>query len=310
MAASAEDDPYLKSTHGVLMEKKDWPLDVVLSDGIGESLNLAKKLGIPLYSDESVVRQWATDDHGVPSFSTLGLVDRLVKEGRWTIDQHTELIVQLIKRNYRWVPFDVTHLNSRLRHVIDRPEDEGISLTSEHLRSDEELKTLMLWFGDTQVTEEIRLSRALNWWLSILESGFFEKSILVTCMEYPVHCYIMASTEPVERGKIRKFEREEKAAKLLAIFLWKAYITVERRTEEVWFSIKDCAERLFVDSADNQHDVLFRFMPKWLLKAANADRSIDGDKKTGYLYDLTSRLPDSDKEPFETGVVKAIAKFG
>ena len=309
LKGSSGDALYVKGTGGILLARDDWPLDIVLSEGVGESLILAKRLGIPMYSDESAVRQWATDDHGIKSFSTLGLVSSLVKEGHWTLDQETTLIVELMKRNYRWVPFVSKHLNSRLRHLIQVAKLEGGSVTSASLRSDEILGTLLLWFGETRVTEQERLLKALNWWLSILESDFFERSILVASMEYPVHCYITASAGSVLLGKISKSERKEKAASLLASFLWKAYAAVEWRTEEVWFSIRDSVEHLFVNSADGQNDVLFRFMPKWLLRAADADRSIDGDKKTGYLYDLTSRLPDRDKQTFENSVVKEIPKL-
>ncbi len=306
---SAAINPYVEGPAGIQLDRKDWPLDIVLSEGVGESLILAKRLGIPLYCDESAVRQWATEDHGIESFSTLALVNSLVKEGHWNVDQETKLIVELMKRNYRWIPFDSKHLNSRLRHLISVTKAGRIPLTSISLRSDEVLGALMLWFGDTKVTEEGRLLKALDWWLSILESDFFERSLLVACMEYPVHCHITASTGSVLLGRISKFEMEEKASSLLASFLWKAYTTVERRTEEVWFSIKGCVEHVFVDDPNRRHSVLFAFIPKWLLRAADTDRSLDGDKKTGYLYDLTSRLPDGDRQAFENSVVKEIPKL-
>ena len=58
---------YHSTSAGIMTPTKTIPLNVMLPDGAGESLMLAEKLQIPLYSDESCIRMWARDNHRVPS---------------------------------------------------------------------------------------------------------------------------------------------------------------------------------------------------------------------------------------------------
>jgi tetratricopeptide (TPR) repeat protein len=300
------DQPQVEvSAGGILLERKHAPLNVMLPGGVGESLLLAEKLGIPLYSDESCVRQWATSIHGIRSFSTLDLARSLVEKGKWTLDEETVLVTDLIGRNFREVPFSILHLNSCLRRIVQACKREGVSVSSDALRTDDRMWLLMRRFGDSAITEQFRVRRALDWWLSIIGSDFFERTTLGACMSYPTDSVISPSRGSILVGRIPEHEPAEKAAELLTALLWNSYNRFEQHTADVWFAIKDSTGRL---SAARDTAIL-TLMPKFLFRVANSDLSLTGEKKIGRLYDLISRLPDGDKEPFVRHLVKNAAKL-
>jgi tetratricopeptide (TPR) repeat protein len=296
---------YGSSAAGILTERRSISLNIVLPDGIGESLMLAEKLGIPLYSDESCIRVWAADNRQTASFSTLGFGKSLVEKGIWSINQEVDLITDLIKRNYRWVPFSPLHLNARLRLIVDSCRIKGIPVSSDTLRQDERMWLLIRSFGESSINEGVRAQRAVQWWLSIVESDSFDRCVLAACMNYPTNFIVTASKTSVIIGKISKYEREEKAAKLLAPLLWASYVRCERHLAEVWLAVKDAVENLF----PNRELLVFARMPKKLLDAANSENSFSPAKKTGFLVDLISRLPQEDRGPFERHLTENAKKI-
>jgi len=303
------DQPQLEiSARGILLEREYASLKVTLPGGVGESLLLAAKLRIPLYSDESCIRQWAVHNHELPSLSTLGLARSLVETGKWTLDEETVLITDLIRRNFRWVQFSPLHLNSCLHRVIQDCKSNGIQVTSEVLRTDDRMLSLMKWFGELSVKEGVRALTAIEWWLSIVNSDFFARDSLVASMIYPTNCIATASQSSVVAGTIHQYEREQKAAALLAILLWKSSTFMHHATD-VWFAIKDCVEHLFVRSEEQREMILFRFMPKRLLDAAYSERPVSREEKNDRLFKLISRLPERDREPFEVLHVKNLDKM-
>lgn len=296
---------YQSTPSDILTARDCVPLNILLPEGVGESLMLAERLRIPLYSDESCVRVWAVEDHGVPAFSTSGFARSLVQKGIWSLCQEVDLITDLIKRNYRWVPFLIQHLNVRLRLIIDSCRAKGLPINSEALRQDERMWLLIRIFGESAIRESKRLNWAMGWWLSIIEADFFEQRVLAACMSYPVHCITTPSKGSVMLGKIPKLEREEKAAKLFGSFLWRSYINCERHITEVWLAIKECTAGLF----PKNELAVFARMPKPLLDAANLDKSHTPEKRTNFLYDLISRIPLGDKERFELFLLKNANKI-
>jgi tetratricopeptide (TPR) repeat protein len=297
------------SDGGIFLDRKHAPLNVMLPGGVGESLLLAEKLRVPLYSDESCIRQWAVDNHGLSSFSTLGLARSLVERGKWTVDQETALITDLIGRNFRWVPFTIPHLNSFLRRIVQACKSEGVPVTSDALRTDDRMLSLMKWFGELRVKEGVRALTAIEWWLSIVNCDLFARDSLVASMIYPTDCIATVSRSSGAAGTIHQYEREQKAATLLGRFLWASYDSCKQHIADIWYAIKDCVENLFTQSEAQQYKILFDFIPKVLLVAAKEDRLLKPEDKDIRLVDLISRLPELDKEPFEVLHVKNLGKM-
>ena len=228
-----------------------------------------------------------------------------MQKGIWSLEQEVNLITDLIKRNYRWVPFSNLHLNARLRRILHFSRGERVPINLETLRQDERMWLLMRNFGETTINEDLRLRWAMKWWLSIIQSDFFDRPILTACMNYPLDIVVTTSKTSVLTGNVPKLEREERAAKLLAFLLWASYVKSERRITEVWLAIRDCVENLF----PKRELMVFARMPNQLLDAANHSRSFTPDKKTNLLYDLISRIPSVDKERFELYLLKNANKI-
>lgn len=309
--SSSDPEHFEMSAGGILLERKQLPLNVLLRDGVGESLLLAKKVGVPLFSDESSIRHWAVEDYGVASFSTLGLARSLVEQGKWTIDLETWLITELIGWNYERVPFSHEHLNSRLRQVLERQKTSDSPVTTNTLTGDEGMWRLFRRFGETSIPEKTRALKAVDWWVSVLESDFFRRDILVACMVFPTDCISRPPDNLVLLGKIKRFEREDKAARVLGLFLWIAFRTNDRYLEEAWSAIKECVQELFPrpseESPDIQEMVLFLLVPQWLYQASRED-SLDENQRTSALTDLTSKLPDGERTGFENALVKSFLR--
>jgi len=295
-----EMEPYRKSLGGILVEKQNVGLDIAFPYGVGESLLLAKRLGIPFYSDESNPRVWARDDHQVAAFSTVALARTLVKEGVWTDHREADVLVTLIKMNYRWVSFGTTHLNRRLQGIISACRSIDTPITSAALLQDDSMLTLMRWFGESRINPDNRAALAIKWWCSII--GVFSdwRKVLAACMIYPTDCYISTSSGSVLRSRILKYEREQKAAHVLSAFLWVAKKDRGSRFQEVWLAVKDCIGELFPQSQEVQDLILLELIPEWLYDWAGKDKSVDENQRTSHLVQISASLPYSDKDRFET----------
>ncbi len=304
---SGEIEPYHQSVGGIWIQQKDSALDIAFPYGVGDTLLLAKKLGAPLYSDESTLRSWAVKDYGLETFSTVAFAGALVRKGFWTNDKETDILATLIKMNHRWVPFGVTHLNRRLKAIVTTCQNLGVPITSASILQDDSMLYLIRWFGESKFPAEKRLAFAISWWRTIIAAYADWREILAACLIYPMQCYIASSVSSVLRAKILRNEREEKAAHVLSAFLWVAYKNHEKNFADIWLAIKDCVRELFPRAEDVQKMVLLILIPKWLYFWANQD-SIDVNRMIAFLVDISSRLPYGDKEPFETALMKVIAK--
>jgi hypothetical protein len=180
-------------------------------------------------------------------------------------------------------------------------------LTANLLRTDDVMGPLIGQLGEKWLTEESRVNVAVEWWIAILTDDKFDRNTLVETMVYPTFCISMESKGGV-LTRIARDEQEDRAAHLMAYFLFKTYKTNRQVTDECWGAIKDCVYRLFYHDEDKFKKVLFAYIPKWLKKEIDQDRSIDQDDKTAMLVQLPYHFPADDKLRFETYLAASLIR--
>jgi len=299
-----EDEGYAKTPGGILFRQKT-PIDIILGDGVGETLLLAQKLRVPLYSDESIVRKWAVEEYGVLAFSSLGLFRQLRSEGYLTTDQETVLLTKMIQRNFRLIPFGPENLNSQLEKIVLDARRKGEQITYEIMCSHETMGILLRQFGESGISEIAKILVARDWWLSVLTNSSYDNNVLVQCMIYPTFCISMITKSGV-LTRILENEQESRAARLFAYFLWFTYVKHAKFTGDAWLAIKGCAGELFQKDERQFRRVLFSDTPTWLLNTVRDDPAFSREVKISYIVDITSYFPAEERFEFESVLSKRI----
>lgn len=124
------DEPYSVAPSGLWM-RTEVAEERTLPDGVGASVMLAAQVGLPLLCDEGVVRQWASERHGVSGFGAVALLRRLRTEGRISPALEAGHLLTLLDSNYRDVPVGASHLHAALLDLVGRcteaPDSRAIS---------------------------------------------------------------------------------------------------------------------------------------------------------------------------------------
>lgn len=308
-------DEYEMSRGGIWIPRETkYSLDVLVGDGVGESLMLAQKIRIPLYSDESVVRHWADKDYNIKTFSTISFINRLRISGVLSIGQEAYLQAELIRKNFQIIPFQPQHLHFRLKEILKERRTKGYpEPKSDDLKNDEILGTFLRQFGDSSLNTSALLLCACNWWLLILTDTGLERElsesvideILVESMHFPSFSLSMRTDAGVLKGIYIK-EKEERLAATWAFFLWRAYRINERLTHRAWSTIKSCCERLFAQSEEKCKLVLSTLIPNWLLEVIKLDTSINNHQKLSCLVSLPQCFSEDERLIFENYFVRNV----
>jgi hypothetical protein len=89
---------------------------------------------LPLYSDEASVRVWAIREYGVESFSTLAMFEEVRKSSRFSETRSINLQAEMIKRNFRTIPFGARHLIELLKEIVQEKEVQSAMLIFVNIR--------------------------------------------------------------------------------------------------------------------------------------------------------------------------------
>ena len=301
---SEEKDDYVKTHGGILLKRKE-PLSVLIPYGVGESVLLAKRLNIPLYCDESAVRHIAKEEYGVNSFCTITFIMQLRRELKVTILEESKLFSEMIRCNFRIVPFDVLHLTEALKEMRYNIRGTGKQMTGEMLQNDRILGAMFRQFGDSDLDEGIRMRIAVKWWFSILKDGHYGKDTLVQCMIYPLFCF-STQTKGWVLIKMKGNEHEIRVAGVLASFLLFTFRHGRQLMLEAWLSVRQCAEDLFTTIQGTVERILYNYIPNVLFQRVKGDRSLDLTAKTIWLSTFASSFPEDDRKRLEQELVKRI----
>lgn len=298
-----KNEGYERSTGGIWL-LKERRLDQMVGDGVGETLLLARELKVPLYSDESLMRYWGAKDYGLMTFSTLSLVRRLRQAGSISITTETRLLAGMLEKNFRIVPFEPIHLNCRLKELISAHQQKtGTLPKSDDFQSDKILGVLLRQFADSLLNPKLFYRMAVDWWLSALSDKEIPDEILAECMYSPSFSLSLKSDGGVLTGIVIN-ERNERLAVLWASFLWRACREDKQWTRISWSAIDSCCKLLYPRDEAKYKAVLHSCVPKWLAKIAEAEKDIKDSRKVSILISLTQRLPQVEREIFETYFVK------
>jgi tetratricopeptide (TPR) repeat protein len=287
-----------KSSQGaatVLATHDDISIDKLLGGGVGESLLLSRRLGISLYSDESSVRVWSVSEYGVQSFSTLAFLKHYQQASRLNEMFSIRLEAEMIRRNFRVVPFTAVHLVQPLREVI---KQKGDDITSADLREHPVLGVYLKEFAESFITVASLARVAVDWWFAIVFDRDIPISCLPACLEPPSSALILWRTISgvIEQAEA---EPERRAAALWAGFLWRCYRRDDGQVEAVWGNIKDCCSRIFHGQYEKQRAVLFQHMPRVLLDIASTEVGLSSNQRWTLYISLPWKLPQPDKAEWE-----------
>ena len=266
------------------------PIDKALGDGVGESVLLAHSLDLLLYSDEAIVRKEALDTYQVHSFCTIAFVKKLREDGVLTLDQESRCLCEMIRKNFRLVPFNGDHLNACLEELrTRRARAGGGRLSPDDLRADRDMGALLRQFSDG-LLDDLWLGRtAVDWWLSLLEAG---DEMLETCIESPAFAWWMRTAVRVGAA-MEEYGQEDRLGHLFAQFLVRAYELGPTPISEAWSAIKSCVARLFPGSEDRYDLVVFTSVAKWMAKELE-ESELSANDSLMRLFMVTSYLPPED----------------
>ncbi len=302
------DDIGYKQGEGGIFFQTERPINKLIGDGIGESAILARELGVTLYSDESIIRREALGKYKVKSFCTISLLKQLRIEGRFPERKEATMLCEMIRKNFRVVPFNKDQLNCCLDDLIQKSKEKDGSIpTKELLLADSDMGTMLRQFGDPFFNEVWLAQVAIPWWLSLLKNNKLHNDVLVECMEYPCYALSMHTTSGVIGG-INRHEQEDRLAHLLGYFLVESYGINNRLITEAWSAIKSCCSRIFHHDERKYEKTLFGFLPKWALEEVSKMESTDDDRSSRIIM-VTSHLPEEDRLKIESAIMRLNPSF-
>jgi tetratricopeptide (TPR) repeat protein len=283
--ADDTDGPYsLRSGVWMPAERR---LGEALTDGVGEAIELARELGIPLYSDEAVVRHWA-GLLGVKSFGTTGLLRKLRQNGRIASNVETRLLAQLVASNHRSITYEVQDIHSRLTALVKTQQEPP---RIEQLQQD---AVLGVFLGDLRtpgVSADRLLSFAFKWMLT----SFVDDTPDATRVALISHLTFLV-TQRFGGGVILGVSARtpDQITAILGARLLLSWQSIDpARVGRVWSVFRSVVEQIYHHSEEKAAEVLFQLMPDAALQVAKTD----GDQSV--TAGLSCYLPESDRKEWE-----------
>jgi hypothetical protein len=210
----------------------------MLTDGVGETLTLAQELGLPLYSDEVAVRQWASE-RGVHAFSTLALLRRLRQEQRVSIQNETALVAKMMASNFRYIPVSAEHFDAALASLLRETNTPDLAAITAH----SDLGPLLGMFGEMQFTNESLLGVAFEWWILLLGRTDLADSVIESIVATICYRFQHRTGE----GVLKRPSADKPGAilsEIAALFLFATLRRLPSQSPRCWWIVKHVVERL------------------------------------------------------------------
>ncbi|MEW6066751.1 MAG: hypothetical protein AB1610_00405 [Nitrospirota bacterium] len=269
---------------------------------------IAKEMKVPLYSDDSVIRSWASNEYRVETFSTISLLNRLTQKGNIKVNDAVELLANMIRKNYVFIPFNINHLNISLQFAIKKYFEKNKKLLNKtELLDDEILGAYISQFGNTSYDYQSLLKVATDWWIVLIENADFSEEIVRYCIE-SISYRLSMHTKSTILGGISKDEHKIRYAGIWMMFLLKA-VLLEKDISKAWSTVKSVCEALFTRSEGDFSEILFQKIPKMFIEALEKNKEFDDTKKIETVFKFTSPLPSNDKEKVELYIQKNKPNF-
>ena len=272
-------------------EQDTHSIDVLLGDGMGESLLLARKLNLVLYSDESFIRSVATKEYEVSAISTVSYLRHLTESNALDPIQHWAYMARAIEANFRTIPFDASHLALLTKNIVQH--NSGAILSSV-LTQHPILGVFIRQFGDTSIDEPSLWRIAVDWWQAVM----FDKDLpyqLVSEVMEPTSAKLSVWRTLSGVMHDLKGEDEIRAAGLWAAFLWRCYITDAKVVDKAWLAIKECCQRIFLDP-QKRHRILFEKLPERLYKIVMQEPGLSNDARLSLFVQIPLNFPQTDPD--------------
>jgi len=299
-----EADPYEKNACVIFVLRKE-VLSEALPNGSGEIFLLAKEMKLPLYSDDLGLRQIASVEHAIPTFSTISLLSVLKERAYISLKQEGKLLSEMIHKNFNVVIFEPDHLMVHLHRVVVELGGKNLSIFSSLLQKDPVLGTFIRQFAEKSLNIGYRVHLFVEWWKRILADAKLHSEVLIECMSYSITFMAVLTLGYAGAKQAGKDQSKKQVAELLAYFLWSTYLTNFDLTVDAWQAIKTCAERTFEEDAES---VLFDILPVYLIEAARNDQSVKKDKLS-LVVQLAQNFDSKDRERFDQTAAKYIHRL-
>lgn len=301
-------DDFAKTGESNIFIRKPNPLYKILGDGMGESVLLAKTLGLPLYSDDSTLRLWASQGYNVETFCTINLLNSLCEKNIANLDKVTDIFAKMIDKNFAIIPFHPFHLNNNLKKQIkEYHQKHGRLPTADELKSNNTFGILVRQFGDPALTDNFLLDFIPNWWISIINERDIPIEILPECMGYPSFSFSIRTVGGAIKG-ISKKEQSIRYAALWAHFLLKSFLSNHDYISSTWSAIKTVCEKYNSNDESTYNKILYELIPNFLIDALTKS-NIHKDKKIEMIVALTMSLPEPEKNKIDDYIQKHKPNF-
>lgn len=261
----------------------------VLKAGVGETFVLARQLGIPLWSDEGVIRAEAKRLGGPPAFSTLSMLRALRQRRRLTLEDETKCMARLIALNYRYVPFGAEHLHAAARLLAAGWDSGDVSLSG-RLHTHELMGPLLREFAEQHVTLDSLLKVTAEWWPVLLNDRNMPDTLIeeiLSWIAFTVTQRLMVS------GKIAASVALDRiAGQIFAAFLISA--KQSGTFPRAWSVAEHCVEQA-ARNDQNRHDVvLLQQIPDALVELLRRS-PLDRAAVAQTTYEITEHLSEPEK---------------
>ena len=271
-----------------------------LGDGVGETLMLAEELGLPLYSDEVSVRQWA-GERGVRAFSTIALLRRLRGEQRLAIADETAVLARMMESNFRYVPVGAEHFDAALSSLMQKSQETGLAT----MNADPVLGPLLGMFGEMNYTNDSLLNVAIGWWMMLLGRPDLSDSVIENIVGTICFRFQQRAGEGVLRGPSPKKPAailSEVAAHLLFAVLRNRPALIGR----CWWVVRHVVEGL-VPEESKAIEILQSLIGERFYRLLKKHR---GSQLANDLLTVAEALPEPERSAWQRLLLKRAQRDG
>jgi hypothetical protein len=269
-----------------------------LGDGVGEAADLAEELGIPLYSDEIFVRHWSGLRGGV-SFGTVALLRRLKQLGRLTQESETKLLAVLVGSNYRQIPYELYHLQSRLITLTTAAE---AAPRLAELQQDEVLGAFLRDLRTTELPTAGVMTFVFRWMVAMVADEISEET-RVELISHLLFVLLQRSEEGIISG-IQVDRREQITARVGAGLLLTFATSAVSYLPQAWSLLKSVVERTNSASASAAEEILFSLMPEAVADMATKR----GDETVAVAASVSSYFPAADRAKWDARIARRLLR--
>jgi tetratricopeptide (TPR) repeat protein len=268
----------------------------ILGEGVGATLLLARKINIPVYTDDALVCLMAPTEAGVAAFGTVAFLRHLRAVGTLSVEEEATYYAQLLKLNYREMPLAPAHFDAALGRLI---RECGASPRIDDVDADPVLGTMVRHLADSGLADA-GIFYTLAEWLANL-GGLVNEVPLETKAAIGTRLsFIVAQRDP---GSVLRGLPRNRPQSRMALLWCLAILQLFRSNElaaigRLWSLYSTTAEGLYPSDEDGCKTLLGEGTAAILYLLLQAS-DLPLDQKDRALVVIPQQLPGYRAEPIE-----------